>query len=106
MRVTLLRTTCEDKPICPAVWSTDHDTIIVQGYCTSRPDTVEVPAALLVGMDGVNGTVTGRGTMLVVGAPLMDREALEMMNIPDGESAVELAVTVEEANATCLTTTS
>jgi hypothetical protein len=106
MRVTLIRTHCDDKPICPAVWRTDRGTTIVQGYVTSWPNTVEVPALLVTDMDGFEGTVTDRGTMLVTGALVTDREALEMMNIPEGESAVELPAAVRKADMTCLTTTS
>ena len=93
MRVTLVRGDCDDKPICPAIWRTDRDTGLVQGWATDRPDTVEVPIGLLEGTT-ITGIVTDHGTVLVRGEPVTDAEALAMMDIPERESAVELPVAV------------
>jgi hypothetical protein len=94
MRVELIRGDCDDKPICPSLWRSDRDTTITQGWQTDRADTVEVPAALLAGVKGITGQVTERGTVLVRGVPVVDAEALAMMDIPAGEAAVELPVAV------------
>lgn len=94
MRVELIRGDCDDKPICPSLWRTDRGTTAVQGWDTDRPDTVEVPGKLLEGVPGITGETTGRGTVLVRGERVTDTEALAMMDIPDGESAVELSIAV------------
>jgi hypothetical protein len=94
MRVELIREDCDDKPICPSLWRTDRGTTAVQGWDTDHPDTVEVPAKLLEGVQAITGEVTERGTILVRGTRVTDAEALAMMGIPDGESAVELPIAV------------
>ena len=94
MRVEMIRSTCEDKPICPTLWRTDRGTAIAQGWETGSGDTVEVPASLLAGVKGIPGEVTAHGTVLVRGVPVVDAEALAMMDIPAGEAAVELAIAV------------
>jgi hypothetical protein len=94
MRVELVRSACDDKPICPSLWRSDRDTAITQGWQTDREDTVEVPAELLAGVEGITGEATERGTVLVRGVPVVDAEALAMMDIPAGEAAVELPVAV------------
>lgn len=94
MRVEMVRGTCDDKAICPTLWRTDRSSVAVQGWNTDRPGEVEVPAELLDGMDGLAGETTDRGTVLVRGVPVTDVEALAMMEIPDGESAVEVPVVI------------
>jgi hypothetical protein len=94
MRVELIHSHCDDKPICPSLWRTDRDTTIAQGWDTDRNDTVEVPAGLLANTPGIGGEVTERGTLLVRGTRVVDPEALAMMEIPAGESAVEINIVV------------
>ena len=94
MRVELIRKDCDDKPICPSLWRTGRGTTAVQGWNTDRPDTVEVPAALVNGIPGITGETTDRGTVLVRGERVTDAEALAMMDIPSGESAVEVPVAI------------
>jgi hypothetical protein len=94
MRVELIMSDCDDKPICPSLWRTDRGTTIAQGWNTDRDDTVEVPAALVANTPGIDGQRTARGTVLVRGARVADTEALAIMNIPAGESAVELAAAI------------
>lgn len=31
---------CPDKVTCPAVYTTDNDTVVVQGYLITDPDTL------------------------------------------------------------------
>lgn len=90
MHVILFRTDCDDKPICPSLWKTDRDTTVVQGWVTaSDRSVVEVPEALLAGLE-LPSEPTGRGTLLVRGVEVTDLEALRLMDIPEGEAAVEV----------------
>ncbi|MFF5264591.1 hypothetical protein ACFY4C_37185 [Actinomadura viridis] len=94
MRVELIRGDCDDKSICPSLWRTGRGTTALQGWDTKRPDTVEVPAKLLDGVPGITGETTERGTVLMRGERVTGAEALPLRDIPSGESAVELPITI------------
>ncbi|WP_028476753.1 hypothetical protein [Nocardia sp. CNY236] len=83
----------------PRLYATDRDTFAVQGWKTDRADQVEIPHRLLAHTEpgtAVSGLVdTGRGTFLLIGAPLIDPDALAVMRIPGHETAVEVPITRE-----------
>ncbi|MCP2341228.1 hypothetical protein [Actinomadura rupiterrae] len=97
----LVRTDCENKPICPSVYRTERDTTVIQGWVVddSDPTLVEVPASLLDGLPWCGQSATGRGTWLVRGEPVGQQEALERLALPDGEQAVEVQVRWERHDA-------
>lgn len=70
-----------------------------RGWKTSSADQIEIPHRLLAFAEP--GTClhglrdTGHGTFLLDGDPLTDPEALEIMQIPDHEAAVEISIGVE-----------
>ncbi|MCP9623872.1 hypothetical protein FOH10_21115 [Nocardia otitidiscaviarum] len=83
----------------PRLYASDRDTLVVQGWKTSSADQIEIPHRLLAFAEP--GTClhglrdTGHGTFLLDGDPLTDPEALEIMQIPDHEAAVEISIGVE-----------
>lgn len=81
----------------PRLWQPDdQQRIVIQGYRTGEDACVEIPHELL--SFAVPGTRfpafedTGCGTYLVRGDLVDDAEALEIMNIPGHEAAVEIAL--------------
>lgn len=81
----------------PTLFATDRDTYLVQGWkVTDQEASVEIPTRLLAHLTpGTRlGTVvhdTGRGSVIVSGAPVTDAEALSQMDIPGHETGVEVA---------------
>ncbi|WP_040752801.1 hypothetical protein [Nocardia transvalensis] len=80
---------------CPALFSTDTGTYVVQGWETSTAGAVEIPHLLLGFAEpntfvGATMTDTGRGTFLLHGTALADLEVLAQMDIAPGETAVEV----------------
>jgi hypothetical protein len=106
MRLILLRGTCEVGRTCPTINATDRDTYVVQGYpvpdyagLAPGESVVEVPAFLLpelAGRDAAHDAIrrTDRGTVLIRGRTLVDVEALRELNLPAGEVAVEISMSV------------
>ncbi|MGW4120762.1 hypothetical protein [Nocardia sp. NPDC004711] len=86
----------------PTLWATDHDTVVVQGWTVpGHDDRVEIPQRLLGFLEpgsciGARLTDTGRGTLTLSGTPVIDREAVEQLNLPAHESAVEVPAMREE----------
>ncbi|WP_040833736.1 hypothetical protein [Nocardia brevicatena] len=80
---------------CPTLFATDTGTYVVVGWKTETPGTVEIPH-LLTGFAepdtfiGAAMTDTGRGTFLVSGRPITDRETLDHMSMEPHETAVEV----------------
>lgn len=80
---------------CPTLFATDTGTYVVVGWKTETPGTVEIPH-LLTGFAepdtfiGAAMTDTGRGTFLVSGRPIADRETLDQMSMEPHETAVEV----------------
>jgi hypothetical protein len=105
MKLELLRTAdCTNNVTCPALYSTDRGTIVIQGWAVTDPDAllqltlpvdglaVEVPADLLEAFPHwPNLHQTGHGTLLVPGVMVTDAEALHQLNLPASEQAVEVA---------------
>ncbi|WP_280180365.1 hypothetical protein [Nocardia farcinica] len=83
----------------PRLYETDRGTFAVQGWKTDRDDQIEIPHRLLIHAEPgtcLSGLVdTGHGTFLLMGAPITDPEALEMMKIPSHETAVEIPISQE-----------
>ncbi|MBF6414554.1 hypothetical protein [Nocardia cyriacigeorgica] len=81
---------------CPSLYATDHGSYVVQGWKTTRPDTIEIPH-LLTGFAeegtfiGTRLTDTGRGTFTLVGVPITDPATLAQMDIYPDETCVEVA---------------
>ncbi|MBH0778885.1 hypothetical protein IT779_21635 [Nocardia sp. NEAU-351] len=85
----------------PTLFRSDRHTYIVQGWSTDSPDTIEIPHRLIRYLQP--GTClgsllhdTGHGTFLLAGEPVTDTEALEQIRLPGHESAVEVAIGVEQ----------
>lgn len=65
------------------------------GWVTDRPGTVEIPHLLLGFLEPdtfIDATLTdsGRGTFLVSGRPITDRETLGQMTMETYETAIEV----------------
>ena len=99
----------------PALYATDRDSYIVQGWIVTDPQIltvimvpedetiVEVPAKLMTHLakDGVTGDVVNlippivqvaeNGHYIVEGKRVIDQEALGVMNMPDHETCVEVS---------------
>ncbi|MFD6356002.1 hypothetical protein [Nocardia tengchongensis] len=81
---------------CPSLYTTDHDSYVVQGWATDTLGTVEVPQRLLgfVQPETYIDSVmidTGRGTFALSGMPVTDAETLAQMDIYPNEAAIEVA---------------
>lgn len=80
----------------PRLYASDRNTLIVQGWTTQTVGRIEIPHRLLAFAEP--GTCltglhdTGHGTFLLSGVPVDDPEALEMMQIPGHEAAVEIPI--------------
>jgi len=108
MKVTRLRGACDPKPTCPTLYLTDRETMIVQGWIVEDPDqfvspgqaVVEVPVSLLwispAAVPQVTSILrlTGRDTAIVSGQTIDDPEVLALLSLPDGEAAVEVAISL------------
>jgi hypothetical protein len=106
MRPILLRSTCDDTRSCPNINATDRGTYVVQGYPAADhaalapgESVVEVPSSLLPELAGHEATHDAirrpdRGTVLIRGRTLVDVEALRELNLPAGEAAVEISMSV------------
>ncbi|WP_036498347.1 hypothetical protein [Nocardia aobensis] len=80
---------------CPTLYATDQASYAIIGWVTDRPETVEIPHLLLGFLEpdtfvGTPLTDTGRGTFLVSGHPITDRETLDQMMIETDETAIEV----------------
>lgn len=100
MKLVPVRERCPDRVTCPALYRTDRDTYVIQGDrnadldCGDGEDVAEVPRDLLPEIaahahDDLH--VTDRDTVLVRGIRVTDPDALATMQLPDGETAVEIA---------------
>jgi hypothetical protein len=105
MKLELLRgADCTNNVTCPALYSTDRGTIVVQGWAVTDPDVlrqltlpmgglaVEVPADLLFEVVTLWPALhrTEYGTLLVPGVTVTDAEALHQLNLCASEQAVEV----------------
>lgn len=85
----------------PTLWSTDHKTIVVQGWkIPGHSDRVEIPHQLLTFLEpgtwlGSQLEDSGSGCFRLSGNLVTDVEALARLNLPANEIAVEVPV-VEE----------
>lgn len=109
MKLVLVRAACGNGRTCPNINTTDRSSYVIQGYTSfEQPNsdtqaTVEVPLDLLPELagtpvrDGVH--YTDRDTVLISGTQVTDSDALAELNLPDGESAVEVPLSLlrEEA---------
>jgi hypothetical protein len=106
MRLTRLRGQCDPKPTCPTLYLTDQGSLIVQGWIVpgergSLIDEarVEVPLSLLwlPSADVPQSPaieLTGRDTAIVRGKPVTEPEALDQLTLPEGETAVEVSLSL------------
>ncbi|MGN2641363.1 hypothetical protein ACWEKT_23775 [Nocardia takedensis] len=80
----------------PRLWASDRETLVVQGWKTGHRDRIEIPHRLVAYAEP--GTCltglqdTNRGTFIVTGTLVTDVEALEIMQMPGHEAAVEVAI--------------
>ncbi|GAB2686446.1 hypothetical protein [Nocardia thraciensis] len=85
----------------PRLYVTENDPpcYAAQGWLTDDPNTVEIPHKLLwftepgTCISGVRDT--GHGTFLLSGEPVVDPEALAIMQIPAHERAVTVPISQE-----------
>lgn len=104
MRLTLLRSSCQNGRTCPNINATDRNTLVVQGYTTSPSNseantaTVAVPHTLVSALDMSSPAFfrLDGGTVLVTGERVTDREALAKLALPAGEDAVEVQIAAKE----------
>lgn len=95
MRVSFLGRGGSADGDCPTLYATDRGSYLVQGWRTTRPETVEIPH-LLTGFAepemyiGATMTDTGRGTFRLDGTPVTDPEMLAQLTIAEHEAAVEV----------------
>ncbi|WP_176611539.1 hypothetical protein [Actinomadura sp. WMMB 499] len=109
MHLTRLRGACDPKPTCPTLYLTDRGSFIVQGYIVatapSRPlpereAEVEVPVSMLWTSPSASAPntpavrLTGHGTAIVRGVLVDDAEALARLSLPEGETAVEVPISL------------
>ncbi len=111
MRLIRLRGACDPKPTCPTLYLTDRATLIVQGWIvpgsarTGLPSAdgetvVEVPVSLLWGTaaevppENQAFGLTGRDTAIVRGRIIGDPKVLARLSLPEGETAVEVPISL------------
>lgn len=80
---------------CPALYVSDEDTYVVQGWTTDRQGTVEIPHLLPAFAEpntfiGATMTDTGRGTFTLSGRAVTEPEALGQLGLAEDESAIEV----------------
>jgi hypothetical protein len=111
MRVTQLRGSgfdgsgdkfCPDGNTCPTLHMSDRSTFVIQGYIVDQPSmafepgyaAVELPLSLLPELaarrpgDGVR--LTDHATVVLVGPEVTDADALDQLQLPAGETAIEM----------------
>lgn len=100
MRLSMLRSSCQNGRTCPNINTTDRSTVVVQGYTTrqARPDrvtTVAIPRSLVpeLAESHPGFALVGAETVHVTGRRVSDPEALTELALPPGEDAVELPIT-------------
>jgi hypothetical protein len=95
---------CSDGKTCPALYRTDRDTLVVQGWVLTDSDllseldlpadmqAVEVPTGLLAEVidSWPTSHQTGRGTLLVPGTTVTDLDALQQLRLAPNEQVVEV----------------
>ncbi|MFI6101650.1 hypothetical protein ACIA8G_39400 [Lentzea sp. NPDC051213] len=94
MKLAFLRSTCGNERTCPNINLSDRNTVVVQGYVVNE-SAVEIPLALvpeIVAQQQLDPrlTLTEHDTVLVHGQPVTDLEALQALDPPHGEAAVEV----------------
>ncbi|MFD0900075.1 hypothetical protein [Actinomadura sediminis] len=109
MHLTRLRGACDPKPTCPTLYLTDRGSFIVQGYIVAsesssplpeREAEVEVPVTMLWTSPSATSPetpavrLTGHGTAIVRGELVDDAEALALLALPAGETAVEVPISL------------
>lgn len=93
MRLTRIYKTMDSQSgNCPAGYTTDTGTYVVQGRCTAIPTAVEVPADVAAWVREVGGHVerTESGRLLVHGRELDPQTAAQLLERAADETAVEL----------------
>jgi hypothetical protein len=106
MKLTLVdEAKCPNGRTCPNINTSDRGTVVIQGYIVQPAScpvgdlresetVVEIPVELLPpGLVSPDTRLyrTAHGTLLVVGRRVTDDEALDELQVPAGEDAVEVA---------------
>lgn len=90
--LTIVRAECSNGRTCPNV--NVHDAtgaLVVQGYETTSPASVTIPASLVPELAASTSHCRLIGdTVHVTGAPVVDSELLAELNLPAGERAVAI----------------
>ena len=80
----------------PTLYATDRGSYVVQGWrVPGSGDRIEIPHRLLGHAEpdtylGASLTDTGRGSFLLSGRAVTDRETLSQMDVPGHEAVVEV----------------
>ncbi|MBF6132626.1 hypothetical protein IU501_06385 [Nocardia otitidiscaviarum] len=95
MKLTFLGKGGSGDGECPSLFAADTGTYVVVGWRTRTAGTVEIPHLLLGFAEprtylGAPMSDTGRGTFLVTGRPITDRETLDQMSMEPDETAIEI----------------
>ncbi|GGL38734.1 hypothetical protein [Nocardia jinanensis] len=96
MRLTFLGKGGSESQGCPALYATDENSYLVQGWETDLLGTVEIPH-LLTGFAepdtylGANMTDTGRGTFRLSGQPVTDPAVVGQLDLAGDETAILVA---------------
>jgi hypothetical protein len=106
--LTILRASCDNGRTCPNINSTDQGTLVVQGYPATTTEARAMGLDVNVGSLGVwipislvpeivttpisssVLRVTESGAVLIVGSEVTDPGTLVELDLPDGETAIEV----------------
>lgn len=104
MKLVFQRGACGNGRTCPNLNTTDRGSYVIQGYVTSGQSadpaeaSIEVPLSLLPELhtasdrDGL--CRTDRGSVILTGQQVTDPDALDELNLPAGENAIEVPLSL------------
>ncbi|MFB8277834.1 hypothetical protein [Nocardia colli] len=84
----------------PTLFRSDQQSYVVQGWSTGSSDTIEIPHGLIQYLQpgtclGALLQDTGHGTFTLTGEPVTDPEALDQIQLPGHESAVQVSIGIQ-----------
>jgi hypothetical protein len=108
--LAILRAACDNGRTCPNINRTEQGTLVVQGYPASEHEVrlaaldsapggmaVWIPLSLVPEVAAASSAasalrVVNGDSVLIVGAEVTDPEMLAELDLPAGESAIEISV--------------
>jgi hypothetical protein len=112
VRLTILRASCDNGRTCPNINRAGHGTLVVQGYPATAGQVraagladdrggvavwipvALVPEVLLASGGGSTWGILDGDRVVIFGAEVSDPEVLAELDLPVGESAIEIPVDV------------